>query len=600
MAQGLRNVAIIAHVDHGKTTLVDGLFRQAGGLARGQAGAERVLDRNDLERERGITILSKNASVEWNQVRINLIDTPGHADFGGQVERVLSMADGCLLLVDAFEGPMPQTRFVLRKAFENHLRPVVVLNKMDRPDARPDGVIGQIYDLFIDLDADDEALDFPIVYASAREQWATQDLQDCSRGMAPLLDVILEQVPAPVIQDGPLQYQVSTLDWSDYVGRIGIGRIRRGGLQKGQSVSWIRNDGRRTQGKVKELFVFRGMERQSAESVEAGDVAAVAGLEDLGLGDTLCDAEHPEALPPIQVDEPTLEMEFRVNDGPFAGREGRFVTSRQLQERLVRAGWMDPALRVQAETADAFQVAGRGLLHLGILIENMRREGYEFCVGKPRVLYKEVDGKRCEPIEDAQLEVPEAHLGRIIEFFGQRGAQIGEMERRGNEAILFMKIPTRGLIGARTQVMTLTKGEGILHSVAAGYGPMTEGMQTRRNGVLVATDSGQATSYALRGLEDRGEFFIRPGDPVYAGMVVGENNKDTDLGLNVSRARKLTNVRSSTKDIEEKLRQPRSLSLEAFLEYLGPDELLEVTPESLRLRKRLLDEKSRRRAGGSA
>ena len=593
-----RNVAIIAHVDHGKTSLVDCLFRTAGALARSQEGSDRLLDSNDLERERGITILSKNAAVEWRGVHVNLIDTPGHADFGGEVERVLKMADGVLLLVDAFEGPMPQTRFVLRKAFENGLRPLVVINKMDRQDARPADVIGELFDLFVELGAPEElALDFPVVYASAREGWAGNAPEDRDQAMAPLLDAVLAHFPAPGFDaGGPLRFQVSTLDWSDYVGRIGVGRVVRGVLRRGEEVAWVRNDGRRARGKVKELYRFQGMERIACDAVEAGDIAALAGFEGLGLGDTLCDREVVEPLAPIAVEDPTIEMEFLINDSPLAGREGRFVTSRQVQERLERAAMVDPALRVGPGPHGGMLVSGRGVLHLGILIENMRREGYEFAVGKPRVLVREIDGRKMEPLEEVQVEVPEDAMGRVIEFFGRRGAEIDGMERRGERATLFMTVSTRGMIGARTQVLTLTRGEGTVHAVSAGFGPDQGALETRHTGVLVASDTGRATAYALRGLEDRGDFFVRPGDEVYEGMVVGENNTDKDLILNVVRARKATNVRSANKDIDEKLRTAREMGLEACLEYLEDDELLEVTPGSLRLRKRQLREKDRRRA----
>jgi len=588
MPQELRNVAIIAHVDHGKTTLVDALFQESASLSRSQTG-DRVLDRNDLERERGITILAKNASLEWAGVRVNLIDTPGHADFGGQVERVLSMADGALLVVDAREGPMPQTRFVLRKAFENRLRTLVVINKMDRADARPQAVISELFDLFVDLGAEDLALDFPVVFASARDGWAGRQVDERQRGMAPLLDAILAEFPPPDDSpEGPLQFQVSTLDWSDYTGRIGIGRVRRGTLRRGMAVAWLRNDGSRANGRIKEVAVFRGLEAVPAEEVAAGDVAAVAGIEDIGLGDTLCDPEHPEARPPIRVEEPTVEMEFRVNDGPLAGRAGRFVTSRQLAGRLRRAAMIDPALRVEAGAGDRFVVAGRGLLHLGILIETMRREGYEFCVGRPRVLFREEGGKRLDPLEEATLEIPEESLGRVIEFLGQRGAEITAMERRADQAILHLRAPTRGLLGAGTRLQGLTRGQAVLHSVPVGFVPWRGDFPQRRNGSLVVTEGGRVTPYALRALEDRGEFFVAPGDEVYAGMVAGEHCREADLSVNVVRARKLTNVRSSTKDMEEKLRAPRRLGLEAMLEFLAEDELLEVTPGSLRLRKRRL------------
>ena len=593
-----RNVAIIAHVDHGKTSLVDCLFRTAGALGRSQVGGDRLLDSNDIERERGITILSKNAAVEWRGVHINLIDTPGHADFGGQVERVLSMADGALLVVDAFEGPMPQTRFVLRKAFENRLKPLVVINKMDRQDARPADVIGELFDLFVDLGAPEEmALEFPVIYASAREGWAGNLPEDRDQAMAPLLDAILRHFPAPDFdEDGPLRFQVSTLDWSDYVGRIGVGRVVRGVLRQGEDVAWLRNDGSRGRGRVKELYHFRGMDREVCQEVRAGDIAALAGFHGLGLGDTLCDRDVVEPLPRIEVEDPTIEMEFLINDGPLAGREGKFVTSRQVQERLERAEMIDPALRVGPGAQGGMLVSGRGVLHLGILLENMRREGFEFAVGKPRVLVREIDGKKMEPLEEVQVEVPAESMGRVIEFFGRRGAEVSSMERRGERTTLFMIVPTRGMIGARTQVLTLTRGEGTVHAIAAGFGPDQGPMETRHCGVLVASDTGRTTAYALRGLEDRGDFFVQPGDEVYEGMVVGENNTDKDLILNVVRARKMTNIRSANKDLDEKLRTARDMSLEACLEYLSDDELLEVTPTSLRLRKRRLKEKDRRRA----
>ena len=593
----LRNIAIVAHVDHGKTTLVDGLFREAGALARNQGDADRLMDNDDLERERGITILSKNAAVDWKEVRVNLVDTPGHADFGGQVERVLSMADGVLLVVDAFEGVMPQTKFVLRKAFENRLRPLVVVNKMDRPGARPDEVLGEVFDLFVELGAEELALDFPVVYASARDRWASRDEDDGrDQGMAPLLDAILEHFPAPAFDAaGPLQIQVATLDWDDYVGRIGVGRVHRGVLRRGDQVTWVHNDGKRTRGTVKELYRFSGMSRVAADAVAAGDIACLAGIDGLGLGDTLCDPEHVEALPPIDLEQPTIEMEFLVNDSPLAGKEGRFVTSRQVQERLDRASMMDPALHVSQGARGGQSVAGRGVLHLGILIENMRREGYEFAVGSPRVLEQEVDGRRCEPWEDAQVELPHETMGKVIEFFGKRAAEITDMERRGDLAVLHMRIPTRGLIGARTQVLTLTRGEGVLSSIFSGWAPLAAELETRHNGALVSSEGGQVTAYALRNLEDRGTFFVAPGVEVYAGMVVGENNRDGDITLNITRTKKLTNVRSANKEVDEKIRTPREMPLEACLEYLDDDELLEVTPANLRLRKRLLNEKARLR-----
>ncbi|MDP7061813.1 MAG: translational GTPase TypA [Planctomycetota bacterium] len=593
----LRNIAIIAHVDHGKTTLVDGLFKQAGTLSRGQEGSDRLMDNNDIERERGITILSKNAALTWNGVRVNLVDTPGHADFGGQVERVLSMADGVLLVVDAFEGVMPQTRFVLQKAFQNKLRPLVVVNKMDRQDARADAVLGEVFDLFVELGAEEMALDFPVVYASARDGWASLD-EDIREGdMAPMLDAILDNFEAPILDpSGSLQFQIATLDWDDYVGRIGIGRVTRGVLKAGDDVMLVANDGKRKRGRVKELYHFAGMDREKTQSVQAGDIACIAGIDGLGLGDTLCDLEDVEPLPPITVEDPTIEMEFMVNDSPFAGKEGTYVTSRQVQERIERASIIDPALRVRIGPSGGYLVAGRGVLHLGILIENMRREGYEFAVGSPRVLLKEIDGKIHEPYEDARIDLPEGAMGKVIEFFGKRGAEITDMAREGSRASLFLKLPTAGLIGARTQVLTLTRGEGILTSMLAGYGPKGEDVETRHNGVLVSSDTGQSTAYSISALEDRGTFFVNPGVPVYEGMVVGENNKDNDIAINVVRAKKMTNIRSANKDFTEKIRAPREMSLEQFLEYLDTDELLEITPTSLRLRKRELREKMRLRS----
>jgi len=597
ISTSIRNVAIVAHVDHGKTSLVDCLFRTAGALQRNTEQTDRLLDSNDLERERGITILSKNAAIEWAGVHINLIDTPGHADFGGQVERVLSMADGVLLVVDAFEGPMPQTRFVLQKAFESGLLPLVVVNKMDRKEARPDQVLGELFDLFVELGAEELALDFPVIYSSARNGWASTDEKVIGENMAPLLDQILATVPAPELDgDGPMQIQISTLDWDNYVGRIGIGRVRRGVLRQGQEVMRIANDGKRNRGRIKELYRFEGMERVAATEVRAGDIASIAGLDPLGLGDTLCHLDLVEQLPPITVEEPTIEMEFLANDSPFAGQEGKFVTSRQVAERLDRAGMMDPALRILPALSGGFLVAGRGVLHLGILIENMRREGYEFAVGKPRVLIKQVDGKDFEPEEDAQVEMPEDALGKVIEFFSRRSADISDMVRSGKRATLHMRIPTRGLLGARSQLLSLTRGEGVLSSRADGHRPWVGDLASRHNGVLVSSSTGRITGYALRSLEDRGEFFVQPGEMVYNGMVVGENNKEQDITLNATRERKLTNVRSANKDVMDNIRVARNMGLEAFLEYLDDDELLEVTPQNLRLRKRILDEKARQRA----
>jgi GTP-binding protein len=593
----LRNVAIVAHVDHGKTTLVDGLFKEAGTLGRGEVGADRLMDSDVLERERGITILSKNATVDWKGVRVNLIDTPGHADFGGQVERVLSMADGVLLLVDAFEGVMPQTRFVLKKSFEAGLRPLVVVNKMDRQDARPDAVLGEVFDLFVDLGAEELALDFPVIYASARSGWASREEAVEGDGFACLLDDILKYVPAPQTdEDAPMRFQVSTLDWDDYVGRIGIGKVDRGVIRKGMPVSVLTANAKPRIAKIKELYRIEGMGRVDVESVSAGDIAAISGISDAGLGDSICDLEAPEPLPFLHVEDPTIEMEFLVNDSPLAGRVGQFVTSRQVLERLEKAEMMDPALRVTLLDGGGCLVGGRGVLHLGILIENMRREGFEFSVGKPRVLLQEQDGKKMEPLEAAVVECPEDSMGKVIEYFGGRGAEIRSMDRRGSRVSLNMTVPTRGLLGARTQVLTLTRGEGNVSSVFEGWVPMTDGLGARHNGVLVANEAGKVTAYSLRAFEDRGTFFVGPGVEVYEGMILGENNKDKDIVLNIIREKKLTNVRSAGKDNDDKLRRPRDMGLEACLEFLDDDELLEVGPTFLRLRKRLRREKMRLRA----
>jgi GTP-binding protein len=593
----LRNVAIVAHVDHGKTTLVDGLFKEAGALKRGEIGADRLMDCNDLERERGITILSKNATVDWKGVRINLIDTPGHADFGGQVERVLSMADGVLLLVDAFEGVMPQTRFVLTKAFEAGLRPLVVVNKMDRKDARPDEVLGEVFDLFVELGAEELALDFPVIYASARNGWASKEETEIGDGFACLLDDILEQVPTPQTDDAaPMRFQVSTLDWDNFVGRICIGRVDRGVIRKGMSVAVLTADAKPRTERIKELYRIEGMDRVETEQVTAGDIAAISGVPDAGLGDSICDPELLEPLPFLVVEDPTIEMEFLVNDSPLAGRVGQFVTSRQVLERLDRAEMIDPALKVTPLDGGGCLVGGRGVLHLGILIENMRREGFEFSVGKPRVLLREEDGKMMEPLEATVVECQEDCMGKVIEYFGGRGAEIRSMDRRGDRIALNMSVPTRGLMGARTQVLTLTRGEGNVSSVFEGWVPLADGLGSRHNGVLVASESGKVTSYSLRAFEDRGTFFVEPGIEVYEGMILGENNKDKDIVLNIGRERKLTNVRSANKDLDDKIRRPRDMGLEACLEFLDDDELLEVGPNFLRMRKRIRREKMRLRA----
>ena len=594
----IRNIAIIAHVDHGKTTLVDKLFSAAGTLGRQQEGSDRVMDNDDLERERGITILAKNASLIWKDVRVNLIDTPGHADFGGQVERVLSMADGVLLVVDAFEGVMPQTRFVLEKAFANGLAPMVVVNKMDRSDARASEVIGEVFDLFVDLGAEEMALDFPVIYCSARDGWASLDEGVVGQDMAPMLDAVLDNFNPPEFDsEKPLQMQIATLDWNDFVGSIGIGRVARGVINRGEEITLISNDGVSSRGVVKELYHIEGMERKACNKVVAGDIACIAGLKNMGLGDTVSCRDNPEQIESIEIEAPTIEMEFMVNDSPFAGKEGQFVTSRQVQERLERAVMMDPALHVKPSPTGGYLVAGRGVLHLGVLIENMRREGYEFAVGSPKVLLKEVDGTMHEPFENAQVDLPNDYVGKVIEFFSKREAEIKDIHQHGSRTCIKMRLPTRALIGARTHVLTLSRGEGAISSSLEGYAPRAAEIELRHRGSLVASDTGQVTAYSLINLEDRGQFFVAPGEQVYAGMVVGENNKDKDITLNVVRAKKMTNVRAASKDNTEKVKTAYKMSLEQFLEYLDRDELLEVTPQTLRLRKRLMNEKARLRAG---
>ncbi|MBL8896002.1 MAG: translational GTPase TypA [Planctomycetes bacterium] len=595
--QEIRNVAIIAHVDHGKTTLVDALFKTAGTFRSNQKVAECAMDSNSIERERGITILAKNTSVMWRGVRINIVDTPGHADFGGEVERTLLMADGVLLLVDSFEGPMPQTRFVLQKAFQNKLKPIVVVNKMDRPDRRPGEVLNEVFDLFVALEADDQALDFPVVYASGREGKAGLTPDNLSDDLVPLMDAILQHIPAPKDDPkGPTLFQVATLDYDEFVGRIGIGRVRSGYLRVGDKLMHRRQDGRQSNATVRQLFTFEDLKRVPTNEVQAGGIAAISGFDDINIGDGLGDPTTTWSLPPILIDEPTISMIFGVNDGPLAGREGKYVTSRQIQGRIDKAALADAALRVeQTEKSDQYRVSGRGLLHLGILIENMRREGFEFVVGKPRVILKEIDGVRCEPIETAIVETPDFAVGRVIEFLGRRRGEMVEMRTKGSMQELEFKIPSRGLIGARTALLSLSQGEAILHHVFRSYEPDRGSFSRRQNGVLVASEPGQVTTYALEGLADRGTFFIQPGDPVYTGMITGENCKDGDLVVNVCRLKKLTNVRSATKEATVRLAAARLMGVEEALEYIEDDEMVEITPSSVRLRKRLLDEKARKR-----
>jgi len=609
----LRNLAIIAHVDHGKTTLVDEMLRQSGMFRTGEldklAGGQHglIMDSNPLERERGITILSKNCSVVYasesgERTRINIIDTPGHADFGGEVERVLRMADAALLLVDAFEGPMPQTRFVLQKALEERMRLIVVINKCDRPNARADEVAGEVFDLLIELGADDHTLDFPLVYASARDGWASMDLAHESKDLRPLFETILREAPvAGGDADAPLQMLVTTLDYSEYVGRIGIGRVFNGAIRKGQRVALLKRDGSRMTSKIGGLQRFEGLGRVDAEEVGAGDLCAVIGVEGVDIGDTIADPENAAALPKVAVDEPTITMTFRVNDSPFAGREGEFVTSRQIKARLEKELEHNVALRVEpSEGADEYIVSGRGLLHLGVLIETMRREGFELAVGKPQVIIKEIDGRKHEPIERVVVDCPDAFVGPSMELLGARRGELKHMDSKRGVTRLEFEIPSRGLIGVRSRLLTATQGEAIMHASFLRYAPSPGEPPRRQSGVLISTEQGKATAYAIENLSDRGVMLIEPGQPVYPGMIVGEHNRENDLPVNITREKKLTNIRAASKDATVVLKPARRMSLEASLEYIEEDELVEVTPTSLRLRKRLLNESDRRRADRSS
>ncbi|MHC5002463.1 MAG: translational GTPase TypA [Planctomycetota bacterium] len=601
----LRNVAIIAHVDHGKTTLVDAILAHTGTLAGAAPAGECVLDSDPLERERGITIFSKNCTVTYRPaagggpIRVNLIDTPGHADFGGEVERVLRMADGALLLVDAFEGPMPQTRFVLGKALELGLRLIVVINKCDRPDARPDAVVDEVFDLLVALGADDETLDFPVVYASGRAGWASTCEPAPGGTMEPLLEAIVGCLPPPTGDpDAPLQMLITTIDYSEYVGRIAIGRVYAGKLVSGQLVALCCADETLRPTRALRVHRFEGLGRVPAEGIEAGDLCAVEGLGEFEIGDTVACPERPEVMSRVAVDEPTLHMQFRINDSPLAGSEGRFVTSRQLAERLQREVRSNVALRVEpGETPEEFKVSGRGLLHLGVLLENMRREGYELAVGRPEVIVKEIDGRKCEPIEVLTLDVASDALGPAMELLGTRGAEVQSVETRGDRMHVVCEIPARALIGLRSRMLTATGGEAIMYHAFLRYAPLRSGERHRASGVMIATESGQSTTYALLSLADRGIMFIRAQERIYEGQVVGEHSRENDLTVNVVRAKAFSNVRESTKEATVTLKAPRILSLEAALEYIEDDELVEITPSSIRLRKRMLTEADRRRAG---
>ncbi|MFQ5411821.1 MAG: translational GTPase TypA [Phycisphaerae bacterium] len=596
--QAIRNVAIIAHVDHGKTTLVDQMLHQCGQFRESQLKGERILDSNDLERERGITILSKNIAINYQGTKINLIDTPGHADFGGEVERVLKMADGCLLLVDAFEGPMPQTTFVLRKAFEFGLRPIVVINKIDRHDARPADVVDEVLDLFIDLGADDDALEFPTVFASATLGTASLDPIRQPDNIFALFDTILKHVPTPVIDpDAPLQMLITTLDYNDYVGRIGIGRVFAGTLHAARNVTVIHRDGTQTDAKIGELFVFDGLGRRKVDQVVAGDICAVVGLESVDIGNTIADPDDPRPLPIVRIDEPTLHMTFRINDSPFSGKSGKYLTSGHIRERLDKEIQRNVALHVEpGATPEEFHVSGRGLLHLSVLIENMRREGYELAVGKPKVIFRELDGKKTEPIEMCVVEVPTSHVGPVMELMGARRAICTNMDSHDDHSRIEFTIPARGLIGLRNRLMTATRGTIIMHHNFYEYEYFRGSIPHRANGVMVANEPGQITAYALDNLGDRGVMFLSPGQQVYPGQIVGEHCRDDDLVVNVCRGKKLTNVRASGSDKTVVLKTPREITLETALEFIEDDELVEVTPDAIRLRKRHLNENDRKRA----
>jgi GTP-binding protein len=599
MQRPIRNIAIIAHVDHGKTTLVDCLLKQSGTFAAHEKVGERVMDSNDIERERGITILAKNCAIEYGGTRINIVDTPGHADFGGEVERVLSMVDAVLLVVDAVEGPMPQTRFVTRKALALGHKAIVVVNKIDRPGARPGWVIDQTFDLFDKLGATDEQLDFPVIYASALQGWASTDPTERGADMSALFEAILQYVPVPPGDvEGPLQLQISTLDYNSYVGRIGIGRIRRGTLKAGSNVVLCWGAESRGTAKVAQVLAFKGLQRQSVESAGAGDIVAVTGIEDVNIGLTVCAPEAPEGLPPIQVDEPTLAMNFQVNTSPLAGREGKFVTSRQIRERLQRELQSNVALRVEdTGEPDVFRVAGRGELHLTILIENMRREGYELAVGKPQVLKKTIDGIVQEPFEALTIDVDESHQGAAMEALGTRRAELTDMVSDGNGRVrLEYRVPARGLIGFQGEFLTMTRGTGLISHIFDGYGVVKGEIPDRHNGVLISNEDGDAVAYALFALQERGRLFVSPGEKLYEGMIIGIHSRDNDLVVNPIKTKKLTNVRAAGKDDAILLTPPIPLTLEYAVEFIAEDELVEVTPASIRIRKRLLQEHERRRA----
>ena len=594
-----RNIAIIAHVDHGKTTLVDKLLQMSGTFRENETVQTRAMDSNDLERERGITILAKTTAIDYKGVRINILDTPGHADFGGEVERIMNMVDGVLLVVDAYEGTMPQTRFVLKKALEAGVTPIVVVNKVDKDSARPKEVVDEVLDLFIELGASIEQLDFPVIYASALAGTSSldPDISTQKKTMDPILDTVIKYIPAPKVDpNGSLQFQPALLDYNDFVGRMGIGLVKRGKLKVGEMVSCTRLDGSIKQFRIQKIFGYYGLNKIEVKEAEAGDIVAIAGLPDISVGETICEIGKEEPLPLLRIDEPTLQMSFGVNTSPFCGKEGKLLTARKIEERLLKETERDVSLKVKQIDSESWMVSGRGELHLSILIENMRREGYELQVSKPEIIVKEIDGVKCEPYEDVDIEVPEEYVGSVIELLGHRGGNMENMLTKEGHTKLVYTIPSRGLIGFMTEFMTLTKGYGILSHTFKEYAPMTTGeVGKRKNGVLVSMENGKATAYALGALEDRGVMFIEPGTDVYEGMIVGENNHDNDLAVNVVKSKNLTNTRSATKDHTVVLKKPREMSLEVCLDYINEDELVEVTPLSYRLRKKILNTNERKK-----
>ncbi|QQZ08082.1 translational GTPase TypA [Heyndrickxia vini] len=598
--EDLRNIAIIAHVDHGKTTLVDQLLKQSGTFRSNEQVAERAMDSNDIERERGITILAKNTAIQYKDIKINIMDTPGHADFGGEVERIMKMVDGVLLVVDAYEGCMPQTRFVLKKALEQNLTPIVVVNKIDRDFARPEEVVDEVIELFIELDANEDQLEFPVIYASGINGTASNDPTKQDENMQVLFDTIIDHIPAPAdTREEPLQFQVALLDYNDYVGRIGIGRVFRGTMHVGQQVALMKLDGTVKQFRVSKIFGFFGLKRQEIQEAHAGDLIAVSGMEDINVGETVCPIDHQEPLQPLRIDEPTLQMTFIVNNSPFAGREGKYITSRKIEERLRAQLQTDVSLRVEnTDSPDAWIVSGRGELHLSILIENMRREGFELQVSKPSVIVKEIDGVKCEPIERVQIDIPEEYTGSIIESLGSRKGEMLDMVNNGNGQVrLIFNVPARGLIGYSTDFMTLTRGYGIINHTFDSYQPMQPGrVGGRHQGVLVSMETGKASTYGIMQVEDRGTIFVEPGTEIYEGMIVGENTRENDITVNITKVKHATNVRSATKDQTSVIKKPRIMSLEEALEYLNDDEYCEVTPESIRLRKKILNKNEREKA----